>query len=118
MADYPFDVLREWALDLLLTRTSLGHGKGEGTIVDQILLQLDEQQRQIQELLRTNNPVGVEYEILSYRVGAIREQQNRMVGIMGLVTEAGYLGKGQVIKVLKWLKRCDRVDGLSGVLLA
>jgi nuclear pore complex protein Nup205 len=96
----------------------LGPGKGEGTLVDQLLIQLDEQQRKIEELLRTNNPVGVEYEMLTYRVRAIREQQNRMAGIVGLVTEGGYLGKGQVIKVLKWLKRCDRVDGLSGMFLA
>jgi nuclear pore complex protein Nup205 len=41
-----------------------------------------------------------------------------MAGIIGLVTEGGYLGRGQVIKVLKWLKKCDRVDGLSGVLLS
>ena len=118
IADYPFDVLREWVLDLLLTRSSLGQGKGEGMLVDQLLIQLDEQQRKIEELLRTNNPVGVEYEILTYRIGAIREQQNRMAGIVGLVTEGGYLGRGQVIRVLKWLKKCDRVDGLSGVLLA
>lgn len=116
--DHPFDDLREWVLDLLLTRSSLGQGKGEGMLVDNLLLQLDEQQRKIEELLRTNNPVGVEYEILTYRVGAIRGQQNRMAGIVGLVTEGGYLGRGQVIRVLKWLKRCDRVDGLSGVLLA
>jgi nuclear pore complex protein Nup205 len=87
-------------------------------LVDQLLLQLDEHQRKIEELLRTNNPVGVEYEILTYRVGAMREQQNRMAGIIGLVTEGGYLGRGQVIRVLKWLKKSDRVDGLSGVLLA
>jgi nuclear pore complex protein Nup205 len=118
IADYPFDVLREWVLDLLLTRSSLGQGKGEGMLVDQLLLQLDEHQRKIEELLRTNNPVGVEYEILTYRVGAMREQQNRMAGIIGLVTEGGYLGRGQVIRVLKWLKKSDRVDGLSGVLLA
>jgi nuclear pore complex protein Nup205 len=41
-----------------------------------------------------------------------------MAGIVGLVTEGGYLGRGQVIKVLKWLKKSERMDGLSGVLLA
>jgi nuclear pore complex protein Nup205 len=87
-------------------------------MVDQILIQLDELQKRIEELLRTNNPVGVEYEILTYRVGVLRAQQNRMAGIVGLVTEGGYLGRGQVIKVLKWLKKSERMDGLSGVLLA
>jgi nuclear pore complex protein Nup205 len=87
-------------------------------MVDQILIQLDEIQKRIEELLRTNNPVGVEYEILTYRVGVLRAQQNRMAGIVGLVTEGGYLGRGQVIKVLKWLKKSERMDGLSGVLLA
>lgn len=118
IADYPFDVLREWVVDLLSTRSSLAQGKGEGSLVDQILVQLDEQQRKIGDLLRTSNPVGVEYEILTFRIGAIREQQNRMAGIIGLVTDGGYLGRGQVIKVIKWLKKSDRVDGLSGVLLA
>jgi nuclear pore complex protein Nup205 len=116
--EYPFDVLGEWVVDLLSTRCSLGPGKGEGTLVDQILIQLDELQRKIEELLRTNNPVGVEYEILTYRVGVLRAQQNRMAGIVGLITEGGYLGRGQVIKVLKWLKKSERVDGISGVLLA
>lgn len=80
--------------------------------------QIDEQQKKIGELLRTSNPVGVEYEILTFRISAIRDQQNRMAGIIGLVAEGGYMGRGQVIKLLKWLKKSDRVDGLSGVLLA
>lgn len=116
--EYPFDLLGDWVVDLLSTRSSLGSGKGEGTLVDQILIQLDELQRKIEELLRTNNPVGVEYEILAYRVGVLRAQQNRMAGIVGIVTEGGYLGRGHVIKVLKWLKKSERVDGISGVLLA
>lgn len=116
--DCPFDVLRTWVEDLLATRTSLGAGKGEGTLLDQILLQIDEQQRKIGELLRTTNPVGVEYEILTYRISALREQQNRMAGIVGLITEGGCATRGQVIKILKWLKKSDKVDGLSGVLLA
>lgn len=116
--DYPFDVLKTWVEDLLSTRTSLGSGKGEGTLVDQLLVQIDDHQRKIADLLRTTNPVGVEYEILTYRISALREQQNRMAGIVGLVTEGGCMTRGQVIKVLKWLKKSDRVDGLSGVLLA
>lgn len=117
--DYPFDILQSWVIDVLLsTKTSLGPGKGEGTLVDQIMSQIDEQQKKIAELLRTSNPVGVEYEILTFRITAIREQENRMAGIIGLVAEGGYMGRGQVIKLLKWLKKSDRVDGLSGVLLA
>lgn len=117
--DYPFDILQSWVIDVLLsTKTSLGPGKGEGTLVDQIMSQIDEQQKNIGELLRTSNPVGVEYEILTFRISAIREQENRMAGIIGLVAEGGLMGRGQVIKLLKWLKKSDRVDGLSGVLLA
>lgn len=82
------------------------------------MFQIDEQQRKIGELLRTTNPVGVEYEILTYRISALREQQNRMAGIVGLIAEGEYMTRGQVIKVLKWLKKSDRVDGVSGVLLS
>lgn len=114
----PFDTLRNWVGALLDAKTSLGTGKSEGTLVDQIIGQLDELQSRLGSLLRTGPVAGVEYELLSFRVGAIRAEQNKLAGILAAIAEGGYLGRGQVIKVIKWLKKCDRVDGLVGVILS
>jgi nuclear pore complex protein Nup205 len=114
----PFDTLREGIGGLLNARTSLGEGKSEGTLVDQIIGQLDDLSSRLGSLLRTGPVGGVEYELLSFRVTAIRAEQNKLAGVLAAIAEGGYLGRGQVIKVLKWLKKCDQVDGLVGVILS
>jgi nuclear pore complex protein Nup205 len=114
----PFDTLREGIGGLLNARTSLGEGKSEGTLVDQIIGQLDDLSSRLGSLLRTGPVGGVEYELLSFRVTAIRAEQNKLAGVLAAMAEGGYLGRGQVIKVLKWLKKCDQVDGLVGVILS
>lgn len=114
----PFDTLREWVGGLLNARTPLGTGKGEGTLVDQIIGQLDELSARLGGLLRTGPVGGVEYELLSFRVMSIRAEQNKLAGVLAAIAESGYLGRGQVVKVLKWLMKCEQVDGLVGVVLS
>lgn len=118
------DTLREWVDDLLQTRTTLGGGgsgqgpRGEGTLVDQIIGQLDDVQLRLSSLVRSSPSSGAELELLTWRISALRSEQNKMAGILGLLAEGGYLRKGFVVKVLKWLKKCERMDGLVLSVLA
>ena len=114
----PFDGLRQWVDELLFSKNSLGKGKGDGTLVDQILTQIDDVNMRVDNLIRSPRTVGPEFDLLSFRVGALRAEQNKMVGILGIIGQGGLLGRGHVIKILKWLKQCQRVDALVGGVLA
>ena len=113
----PFDHLRVWVEELLSESTSLGQGKGNGTTVDQILGQVDAIQEKLSTLLRSGPCSGVAYEMLSFRVGALRAEQNKLVGLLGAIAEGGNLGRGHLVKILKWLKKKDKVDTLVGAVL-
>jgi nuclear pore complex protein Nup205 len=109
----PFDTLRKWVEDLLVTKTSVG--KFEGTLVDQVVGQVDAIQERLGGLLRGGPSGGVEYELLSFRVSALRGEQNKLAGILSAIAQGGLLGRGHVIKLLKWLKKSDRVDGIAAM---
>lgn len=113
----PYDTLRNWVEDLLITRGSLGVGKGEGTLVDQILSQLDVLQDKISDLLRSGATSAEQYEMLSFRVGALRSEQCKMAGILASISEAGLLGRGQVLKMFKWLKKAEKADIITTTVL-
>ena len=113
----PFDALRSWVEDLLTTRASLGAGKGEGTVVDQVILQLDTFQDKLSTLLRSGSTSGQEYEMQTFRVAAIRSEQCKMAGILASIAEAGLLGRGQVVKLLKWLRKVERPDAIMTAVL-
>ena len=106
----PFDGLRDWVTELLITKSSLGKGRGEGTIIDQILTQMDDIHVELDDLVRSPRTVGPEYELLTFRIGAQRAEQGKLAGILRMIAQGGLLGKGHVIKVLKWLKKSDRID--------
>ncbi|EIW73176.1 hypothetical protein M231_07444 [Tremella mesenterica] len=114
----PFDTLREWVEGILTIKTSLGPGRGDGTMVDQILSQVDVLQDKLNVLLKTPSGNATDYEVLSFRIGAIRSEQNKLVGLLGIIAESGLLGRGHVIKVLKWLKKAEKVDGLVGLVFS
>ncbi|WVQ79550.1 hypothetical protein IAT38_001649 [Cryptococcus sp. DSM 104549] len=109
--------LRSFVEELLNTKVSLGAGKGDGTLVDQITVQLDVLQGKIDGLVRSNVPAGG-HELHKFRIEGLRAEQNRMAGILALIAEGGHLGRGQVIRVLKWLKKCERTDGMVGMVVA
>lgn len=114
----PFDSLRNWVEDMLMTRSTLGHGKGEGSLVDQIIVQIDVVQEKISNLLRTRAGSGQEYEVQSFRIAALRSEQCKMAGILASVAEAGLLGRGQVVKLFKWLRKVERADNIVTVVLS
>ncbi len=114
----PFDALREWVNELLVTKTSLGQGRGEGALVDQIITQIDDIQAKLNGLVKAPRTSGPEYDLLSFRVGALRAEQGKLAGTLGDIAEGGLVGRGHVIKLLKWLKKCDRVDALVGSILS
>ncbi|WRT63517.1 uncharacterized protein IL334_000422 [Kwoniella shivajii] len=113
-----FDTLREWVQDLLVTRVSLGQGKGEGALVDQILVQIDAIQAKVDNLLRSGPSDGANYDWLRFRVEALRAEQNNMTSILAIIAESGHLGRGQVVRILKWLKKCEKLDGMAAMVVS
>lgn len=113
----PLDSLRNWVEGLLTTRLPLGPGRAEQTLVDQIISQLDVLQERLSGLLRTNAGSGAQYEMLSFRVAAIRSEQSKMAGILACVAEAGLVGRGQVVKLIKWLKKVEKPDSIMTTVL-
>ncbi|WVQ93947.1 hypothetical protein IAU59_001025 [Kwoniella sp. CBS 9459] len=113
-----FEPLKEWVQELLNTRVSLGQGKGEGALVDGIMVQLDVLQSQIDALLRTGPTGGGDYDLLKFRVEALRAEQNKLTAILSIIAESGNLGRGQVVRILKWLKKTERTDGMVAMVVA
>jgi nuclear pore complex protein Nup205 len=114
----PCDSLRTWIEELLTTRVSLGAGKGEGTLVDQIINQLDVLQERMSGLLRSGAGTGQQYEMLSFRVAALRSEQCKLAGILASISEAVLLGRSQVLRLLKWLKNVEKADVITTTVLA
>lgn len=114
----PCDSLKAWVEDLLAIRVSLGTGKGEGTLVDQIINQLDVLQGRITDLLRSGARTGQQYEMLSFRVAALRSEQSKLAGILASISHAVLLGRSQVLKLLRWLKNVEKVDVITTTVLA
>ncbi|ORY22986.1 nucleoporin Nup186/Nup192/Nup205 [Naematelia encephala] len=106
----PFDGLRTFVEELLLAKSDVGRGK-EKTFVDHIMSQLDERHARIVALVNQRG-TGNDFELLSFRVGALRAQQNKLAGILAEVAQSGYLGRGDVAVVLKWLKRREQTEPL------
>ncbi|KAI9632114.1 nucleoporin Nup186/Nup192/Nup205 [Dioszegia hungarica] len=113
----PFDQLRNWVDELLTIRTPLASG-GEGTLVDQIISQLDVAQGRISKLLQERSGSMAEYESVSFRIAAVRSEQCKMAGILAGICEAGIVGKAQVLRMLKWLKKVEKADVIMTTVLA
>ncbi|KAL7420503.1 hypothetical protein Q5752_004453 [Cryptotrichosporon argae] len=114
-----FDELRAYVENLLDTRTSLGQGKGDGFLVDQIMTQLDEQQARLVAVVRDGHAGGAQQlELATFRTGAIRQAQNEMAGMVVTIASAGLLKSSQVVRIVKWLKKCERPDGVVAAVLA
>jgi nuclear pore complex protein Nup205 len=113
----PFDQLRNWVDELLTIRTPLAFG-GEGTLVDQIISQLDVAQGKISRLLQERSGSMAEYESVSFRIAAVRSEQCKMAGILAGICEAGMVGKAQVLRMLKWLKKLEKPDVIMTTVLA
>jgi nuclear pore complex protein Nup205 len=107
-----FEELREWVEGLLVTKTSLGEGKGDGALVDRVMIQLDEIQGKLDSLVRLGRN-----DLVTYRVESLRSEQNKLARILCLVAESGALRKSQVLRIARWLKKCDRIDGIVGTVL-
>ena len=108
----PFDGLRDWVTELLITKSSLGKGRGEGTIIDQILTQMDDIHVELDDLVRSPRTVGPEYELLTFRIGAQRAEQGKLAGILRLIAQ-GLAWQGprdQGVEVVEEV-RPDRFDG-------
>lgn len=110
--------LKEFVEDLLGAKMTLADGNGkEGTLVDQILSQLSVLQTKISSLLSTSSS-GQGYELQQFRLTALRAEQNKLAGILALIAEGGKLGRGQIIRVLKWLTKVERMDAVVGLVAA
>lgn len=112
----PFITLRVRVEDLLQRRINVG--SGEGTLVDLILSQLDVLQKKLDDLVKPQRLVGAAYDLLAFRVKSIRAQQTKLVSILALIAKGGHLGRGHVVRLLKWLKKVERPDSIVMSLLA
>ena len=112
----PLDTVREWVKELLMRRITLSSG-GEGTLVDQVLEQVDALQRTLDGLI-TQRATGTEYDLLVHRVNATRSEQGKLAALLGVIARSGMMGRGHYIKVLKWLKKCGKMDGIAGCIFA
>ena len=112
----PFDTVREWVKELLMRRITLYLG-GEGTLVDQILEQVDALQRALDGLI-LQRATGTEYDLLVYRVNATRSEQGKLAALLGVIAKGGMMGRGHFVKLLKWLKKCGKMDGIAGCIFA
>jgi len=110
--DQTTEILREWVELLLSERTTLGNGQ-EGYIVDLLFNQIDALQSRIDGML---GRVG-DFEMLSFMVQALRSSQCKLVGILAAIAQSGRLGRGHIVKLLKWLQRAERPDGITTVML-
>ena len=111
----PFDTFRERVRELLVRRIPLK--SGEGSLVDLALEQVDDLQRSLDGLMQ-QRATGQEYDLLVYRVNATRIEQCKLAGLLGIIAHGGVLGRGHVVKMLKWLKGCTRLDSVAGAIFA
>ncbi|WVN87077.1 uncharacterized protein L203_102253 [Cryptococcus depauperatus CBS 7841] len=110
-----FEPLRVFVDDLLNCKVSIGLGKGDGTLIDQILSQLSHLSTQTETLMSSQCNGHEAYELLTFQLTALRTSQNKIASILCLVAEGGRLGRGQVIRTLKWLKGLNATKGQDGV---
>ncbi|ODO07092.1 hypothetical protein I350_04461 [Cryptococcus amylolentus CBS 6273] len=107
--DTHFEPLKNFVENLLGSKTE------QGTLIDNILSQLDVLHSKLSSLLSSQSPSGPAFELLQFRVQALRAEQNKLASILGVLAEGGRLGRGQVVRILKWLKKVDRADGVVGM---
>lgn len=107
----PFVSLRDWVEDLLTEQGSAGY------LADVVIDQIDKIHGRLSALSRTQAS-GAQFELVNYRVGALRIEQNYLAGILGSLSLAGLLKSSQVVKVAKWLKKCPRPDGVAAMVYA
>lgn len=107
----PFDDLRIWVEDLLDEKGPNGY------IADVAIDEIDAIHTRLDNLVRTQ-ATGAALELVNFRVGSLRYEQNRLAGILGMLAQAGFLKASQVVKVVKWLKKCTRPDAVAATMLA
>lgn len=82
-----FDNLRDWVADLL-----------SSNMIDQILNQIDGHQSKIPR------------STSDFMLNALRSEQLKLGTLLLHIAQGGFMGRGHLIKTLKWLKKADRVD--------
>lgn len=107
----PFDDLRVWVEDLLDEKGSNGY------LADVAVDEVDAIGTRLQNLVRTQAS-GAALELVNFRVASLRNEQNRLVGILGTLAQAGLLKASQVVKIVKWLKQCTRPDAVAAGMMA
>jgi nuclear pore complex protein Nup205 len=104
----PFDDLRYTVQSIVETK------HGDVFLADGILRQLDAIAAKVQGLVRA----GGDYDLIAFRVGALRSEQVKLAAVLAGICEGGLLGRKQVLKIMDWLKKRDRVDPIVGTVMA
>ncbi|KAL1406935.1 hypothetical protein Q8F55_006347 [Vanrija albida] len=107
----PFDELRIWVEDLLDEKGALGF------LADVAVDQIDAIQVRLDALVRSPASGG-QLDLINFRVAALRTEQNRLAGILGVLADSGLLKTSQVVKIVKWLKKCAKPDAVAAAVFA
>lgn len=114
--DPPFDQLKEWVIELLGAEATVDAAGAKGRLLDQILGILERTHGEIHKLL--TGGIRLSDDVLIYRVRQLRSEQCKLAGMLVVICQGGCIGRGHAIKLIKWLKRQDRADGIVYVVFA
>lgn len=107
----PFTALADWVEELLAEQGSAGY------LADVVVEQIDKMHSRLSNLSR-QQASGAQFDLVNFRVGALRIEQNYLAGILGSLSLAGLLKSSQVVKVAKWLKKCQEPEGVAAMVFA
>ena len=115
-----FVVLSDKVVGLLQRKTSLGEGgRVEGSLVDLLLSQTEVLQSRLDTMARpSHRMVGAEYDLYEYRIQSIRSHQEKLVSILATVVLSGYIGRGHIVRLVKILRKTDKLDSIVAGLYA
>lgn len=104
-----YAVLSDKIIDLLQRRTAVG--STEGSLVDLILSQTETLQKQLDTMAKTSHRlVGAEYDLVEYRIRCTRSHQEKLVAILATIASSGFVGRGHIVRLVKVLRKADRID--------
>ena len=101
--DAPFDVLQQWVESLLSARSALGLNRGDGSLVDRIIVQLEDLPSRLAN---------------STTLPLVTSSREKLAGILVVLAESGYVGRGHVMRLLRWLKKIEQVDKTTSIVIA
>ena len=112
-----FTLLSDKIVDLLQRRTIVG--SAGGSLVDLIISQTETIQKRLDAMAKPlNRLMGAEYDLQVYRIQCTRNHQEKLVSILATIALSGFVGRGHVVRLVKVLRKAERVDSVVSALFA